>query len=187
MDALWIGPNDARRLRLSATAPSSSVVQLWKSSTYAHRNCGIAGKAAMRYKGVNMTPKDDERIDLRVPVEDLKRWRATAALENVSVAEWLRRLGNKFAIDQETIDVFAAKKRERDALLAQGRSPTYPDYPVVTAPSVEKHKQREARREESKRKLAKDLAAARGDGDSDSDGDDDTNDASVPTTKGGKR
>lgn len=72
---------------------------------------------------VVMSPTNDERVELRVPVEDLERWRATAAVENLSVSEWIRQRCNEVAVDQETIDLVKRKLAERDAARARMRIP----------------------------------------------------------------
>jgi hypothetical protein len=129
---------------------------------------------------LNMPPKDDERMELRAPPENVKRWRATAGAEGLLLSEWIRRTLDAAALDQETLDTILAKSRERQLRLQRERMAENQRrqaevdahnaavdaklagsvIPVVTAPSVEKRTQNEARREQSKRKLANDLAAA---------------------------
>ncbi len=63
-----------------------------------------------------MPPKDDERVELRVPADDLKRWRVTASAEGLQLSEWIRRRCNEGAVDQELIDLVDRKLAERDAV-----------------------------------------------------------------------
>lgn len=63
-----------------------------------------------------MSPKDDERVEVRVPADDLKRWRVTASAEGLGLSEWIRRRCNEGAVDQEMIDLVnqkLAEERER--------------------------------------------------------------------------
>lgn len=76
---------------------------------------GIAGKPYKPYNPI-MSPKDDERVELRVAPEDLKRWRVTASAEGMQLSEWIRRRCNEVAVDQELIDLVDRKLAEERAL-----------------------------------------------------------------------
>jgi hypothetical protein len=57
-----------------------------------------------------------ERVDLHVPSADLRRWRATAAIDGVLLSEWIRRTCDASAMDQESFEVLkrnAEQKRVR--------------------------------------------------------------------------
>ena len=66
-------------------------------------------------------PKNDERIELRVPAEDLERWRATAEAEGRTLSQWIRHRCNEVALSAETIAVVQAKSRERELARKGGR------------------------------------------------------------------
>jgi predicted DNA binding CopG/RHH family protein len=44
-----------------------------------------------------------ERVEIRVPREDLKRWRVAASARGLSLSEWIRRRCNDVAIDQDML------------------------------------------------------------------------------------
>ncbi len=71
-----------------------------------------------------MSQNNDERVELRVPVEDLERWRATAAVGNLTVSEWIRQRCNEVAVDQETIDLVKQRLAEREAVRTRVRVPS---------------------------------------------------------------
>jgi hypothetical protein len=62
---------------------------------------------------------DQERIELRVPTSSLKRWRATAAVENLTLSDWIRQRCDEVAVDQELIDDVEKKLKERNERLAR--------------------------------------------------------------------
>lgn len=55
------------------------------------------------------------RLELRVPTEDIKRWRVTAALDGIPLAEWVRRRCNAGAVDQRSVTATDNARRVRDA------------------------------------------------------------------------
>jgi uncharacterized protein (DUF1778 family) len=77
----------------------------------------------------------DERVEIRVKPEDLKRWKATADAEGMTLSDWIRHRCNTGAVDQELIDAVAKKLEERRLTLLDRVSPAlWPHFaPEVTA------------------------------------------------------
>ncbi len=72
-----------------------------------------------------MTPQihpEQERIELRVSSASLKRWRATAAVENLTLSDWIRNRCDEVAVDQELIDEVEKKIKERNSEMWRKRS-----------------------------------------------------------------
>lgn len=56
-----------------------------------------------------------ERVELRAPVSDVRRWHATSGLEGVTLSEWIRRVCNDAAIDQDTFDFMKTEAARKHA------------------------------------------------------------------------
>jgi hypothetical protein len=118
----------------------------------AGRDCSVATRAeamldirACVRMIVRMPPTThEERVELRVKPEDLKRWRATAESHGMTLSEWIRTRCDEVAVSDELIEAVDKKLAERQARLQ-------PEVPM-TADQHQAHNQR--RRKESMRKLA---------------------------------
>jgi len=64
-------------------------------------------------------------VELRVPSDDLKRWRVTAGAEGLQLSEWIRRRCNEISVDQGVIDAVAKKLAERRARSAVDDRPMF--------------------------------------------------------------
>jgi uncharacterized protein (DUF1778 family) len=57
-------------------------------------------------------PVKDERVELRVPAEDVALWRAAAERERMTLSDWIRRVCTK-AIDAGVAEHVAARPAKR--------------------------------------------------------------------------
>lgn len=57
----------------------------------------------------------NERFELRISTPTLKRWRTTAALEELSLSAWIRQCCEAHAIDQDTLEVLAKRVESKKA------------------------------------------------------------------------
>ena len=59
------------------------------------------------------------RVELRVPSADLKRWRATAAIDGVLLSAWIRRACDAVAMDQESFDMLNRNAKQKRVEVAK--------------------------------------------------------------------
>ena len=87
--------------------------------------------------------------------EDLKRWRATAESQGLTLSEWIRKRCDEVAVSEELIEAVAKKLAERRARL-QPRTVREEDVPTpMTSEEHEAHNQQ--RRKDSMRRLTDEI------------------------------